>query len=226
MSTIASQPPIPPTPGQPQKPPAGTPSAQQSAGPAGPASKAPAASAVPSVGGMPPIDQLKGRQIGRVLTKMGKVTREQVVEALSFQKSKGGAIGRILIDLGYIKELDLNVALAAQRGIEIVNLEGRTIPPEAIEAVPAQIATTNKIIPLAFNKASRELTIAMSNQENFRALDDLQSLMGYKVKAVIADPEQIDKLIGKHYKAAAESFTDVLKDLNADDTLKIGRAHV
>src|SRR4051794_26573046 len=55
-------------------------------------------------GGMPPIDQLQGRPIGRVLTKMGKVTREQVVEALTFQKSKGGAIGRILIDLGYIKE--------------------------------------------------------------------------------------------------------------------------
>src|SRR4051794_11162396 len=51
-------------------------------------------------GGMPPIDQLQGRPIGRVLTKMGKVTREQVVEALTFQKSKGGALGRILIDLG------------------------------------------------------------------------------------------------------------------------------
>ncbi len=220
MSRTASQPPTPPTPGQPQQPAAGTASTQPPAVAGTAASKAPAGPAAPPMGGMPPVDQLKGRQIGRVLTKMGKVTREQVVEALSFQKSKGGAIGRILMDLGYIKELDLNVALAAQRGIEIVNLEGRTIPPEAIEAVPAQIATTNKIIPLAFNRVTRELTIAMSNQENFRALDDLQSLMGYKVKAVIADPEQIDKLIGKHYKAAAESFTDVLKDLNADDSLK------
>ena len=223
MSRIASQPPTPPVPGQPQKPAAGVPSTQPPAAAAGNSNKPPAAPRAPGAspaGGMPPIEQLKGRQIGRVLTKMGKVTREQVVEALSFQKSKGGTIGRILIDLGYIKELDLNVALAAQRGIEIMNLEGRVIPAEAIEAVPAQIATTNKIIPLAFNKVTRELTIAMANQENFRALDDLQSLMGYKVKAVIADPEQIDKLIGKHYKAAAESFSDVLKDLNADDSLK------
>jgi hypothetical protein len=41
---------------------------------------------------MPPIDQLQGRPIGRVLTKMGKVNREQVVEALDFQKRKGGAL--------------------------------------------------------------------------------------------------------------------------------------
>ena len=227
MSRIGSQPPTPPVPsqpGQPKNPTAGAPSTPPPATSAGSANKPPAAPPIAPpaspAGGMPPIDQLKGRQIGRVLTKMGKVTREQVVEALSFQKSKGGTIGRILIDLGYIKELDLNVALAAQRGIEIVNLEGRIIAPEAIEAVPAQIATTNKIIPLEFNKATRELTIAMGNQENFRALDDLQSLMGYKVKAVIADPEQIERLIGKHYKAAAESFSDVLKDLNADETLK------
>src|SRR5688572_30092722 len=52
------------------------------------------------VQGIPPIDQLQGRPIGRVLTKMGKVNREQVVEALDFQKRKGGALGRILIDLG------------------------------------------------------------------------------------------------------------------------------
>src|SRR5881275_872237 len=75
-------------------------------------------------GGMPPIDQLQGRPIGRVHTKMGKVTREQVVEALTFQKSKGGALGRILIDLGYIKENDLNTGLAAQRGYEWISLDG------------------------------------------------------------------------------------------------------
>src|SRR5438105_12954477 len=99
---------------------------------------------------MPPIDQLQGRPIGRVLTKMGKVNREQVGEALDFQKRKGGALGRILIDLGYIKEADLNFALAAQRGYELVSLEGRNITPEIVAAVPPQIATTNKVLPIEF----------------------------------------------------------------------------
>src|SRR5436190_19264888 len=83
----------------------------------------PVPGAPPAAGGMPPIDQLQGRPIGRVLTKMGKVTRDQVVEALTFQKEKGGAVGRILIDLGYLKEHDLNIALAAQRGYEWLDLE-------------------------------------------------------------------------------------------------------
>lgn len=170
--------------------------------------------------GMPPIDQLQGRTIGRVLVKMGKVTREQVVEALDFQKRKGGALGRILIDLGYVKESDVNIGLAAQKGYELINLEGRAIPKEAIDAVPPQIATTNKVLPLEFDKASKTLTVAMASQENFRALDDLRSLMGYNVKAVIADPDQIDRLLAKHYQANAESLGEILGEMQSDDTLK------
>src|SRR5947209_243898 len=133
--------------------------ARTTAAPAGAAgAKAPSGpSAGPSGGGAKPaggdgaggaalsIGELKGRPIGRVLTKMGKVTREQVVEALDFQKRKGGALGRILIDLGYIKEADLSTALAAQRGYEWISLDGAKIDPAAINAVPAQIATTNKV---------------------------------------------------------------------------------
>jgi type IV pilus assembly protein PilB len=171
-------------------------------------------------GGMPPIDQLQGRPIGRVLTKMGKVTREQVIEALNFQKSKGGAVGRILIDLGYVKESDLNVGLAAQKGYELFNLEGLNIPPAVIAAVPAQIATTNKVLPIEFDPATKKITIVMATQDNFRAVDDLQSLMGYKVTAKIGDPEQIDRLIQKYYQATAESLGEILGELTQDDSLK------
>src|SRR3954467_15897527 len=65
---------------------------------------------------MPPVDQLAGRPLGRVLTKMGKVTREQVVEALSRQKQSGGLIGEVLVRLGYVRQADVVTALAAQKG--------------------------------------------------------------------------------------------------------------
>ncbi len=213
-------------PGMPANKPGATPPKAPSVGASSPPTKtpggaAPAPAAAPStMPGMPPIDQLQGRPIGRVLTKMGKVTREQVVEALTFQKSKGGALGRILIDLGYVKEADLNIALAAQKGYELVNLDGVNIPKEAIEAVPAQIATTNKVLPVEFDKNTRKLTVVMANQENFRALDDLRSLMGYNVTAKIGDPEQIDKLINKHYNTAAEGLGEILGELQQDDALK------
>jgi type IV pilus assembly protein PilB len=158
--------------------------------------------------------------VGRILTKMGKVTREQVVEALGFQKSRGGALGRILIDLGYVRESDLNIALAAQRGCEFVNLEGiDKLPEMAVNAVPGQIAMTQKVLPLDFDPAGKRLTVVMASHDNFRALDDLTQLMGYRVTAKIGDPDLIEKLINRHYNTAAESLGDVLGELNTDQTL-------
>ena len=171
---------------------------------------------------MPPIEQLKSRQLGRVLTKMGRVTREQVVEGLTVQKKsgRGTPLGRILIDLGYLQESDLNVALAAQKGYELIDLSNLKIDPETVAAVPAQIATTSKVLPIAFDKEKKKLTVVMASQENFRALDDLRQLMGYSVTAKIGDAEQIDKLIAKHYTAAAESMGDLLGELESDSSLK------
>jgi type IV pilus assembly protein PilB len=179
----------------------------------------------PSGPGIPggPLDverDLKGRKIGRILTKQGKVTREQVQEALEFQKSKGGAIGRILMDLGYIKETELNIGLAAQKGFELFNLDGINISPAAIAAVPAQIAATNKVLPIEFDPATKKLTVVMASQENFQAIDTLQSLMGYRVTAKIGDPDQIEKLLQKYYQAAAESLGEILGELQTDATLK------
>src|SRR5687768_6779255 len=184
----------------------------------GPGSLSGPSAAAPS--GPLSVEELKARPLGRILTKLGKVTREQVVEALNFQKSKGGALGRILIDLGYVKEADVNYALAAQLGYEFVNLEGKQITPEMIKAVPSQIATTQKVLPIAFDPAGKKLTIAMANHENFRAIDDLRSLMGYDVKAVLAEPELLEKLINKHYQAAAEDLTDILNEMSNDSALK------
>ena len=180
----------------------------------------PAVPAAAPDAGTPAIDQLQGRPLGRVLQKMGKVTREQYQEALAFQKSKGGALGRILIDLGYIKDHDLNIALAAQKGYEFFNVDGYKADPKILAAVPAQMAMTSKLLPIAFDAAAKKLTVVMANHENFRALDDLKQLMGYTVIAKIGDPEAIERLVAKNYNTAAESLGDILGELSQDNTLK------
>ena len=59
---------------------------------------------------------LWGRPIGRVLTKMGKMTQGQVMEALTLQSRDGGKLGEILVRMGYVTAADVEAALTAQRG--------------------------------------------------------------------------------------------------------------
>ncbi|MDX1682886.1 MAG: hypothetical protein R3336_07200, partial [Phycisphaeraceae bacterium] len=138
------------------------------------------------------VSELKGRRIGRILTKMGIINRQQVQEALQMQSQRKQPLGQLLIELGYVEEQDVNAALAAQAGMETLDITSREIPPEAIDALPGETAEAYQIVPLAFDEASKTLTIAMKSADNFRAIDDLQLLMGYSVKPVIAPPDQIE----------------------------------
>jgi type IV pilus assembly protein PilB len=63
--------------------------------------------------------ELKGRPVGRVLLKLGKVTREQVIEALKHQRAHGGMLGEAFVRLGHVKPDEVAAALAAQRGNSI-----------------------------------------------------------------------------------------------------------
>jgi type IV pilus assembly protein PilB len=84
---------------------------------------------------MPPIEQLKGRTLGRILIKMGILSRDKVHECLKVQGQRQGKvqIGQIFRELGLVDDGQLQMALAAQRGMEYVNLEGLDIRANRIQ---------------------------------------------------------------------------------------------
>lgn len=169
---------------------------------------------------MPPISQLKGRPLGRILIKMGRITRTQVQEALEVQKQKHGPIGQILVEMGYVTEAEVQLALAAQVGMEPVNLSKMDIPAEIIALVPAQVAQTYKIIPTNFDPASKLLTIALDNPANFQATDDLKTLMGLSIRACISTPEDVSNALGRYYpEEKVESIGQLINELTSDEDL-------
>ncbi|MCA9289765.1 MAG: Flp pilus assembly complex ATPase component TadA [Phycisphaerales bacterium] len=168
-----------------------------------------------------PIDpsELKGRRIGRVLTKLGKVTRDQVQEALKLQRTRREPLGRLLVDLGHITDADVMLALAGQAGMQLVDIDASAIDQEIIDALPAETATTYQVVPIAFDAATRTITIAMKSPDNFRAIDDLRLLMGFKVEAVVAAPDQIDKVIQKRYSNDQTSISSIMSDIDDSGAL-------
>ncbi|MHC5023836.1 MAG: GspE/PulE family protein [Planctomycetota bacterium] len=168
--------------------------------------------------------ELKGRRFGRVLTKMGRVTRDQVHEALQVQrtrKEKGQStlLGQLLIELGHIEEIDVLAALAGQAGLRLVEIDVDEIPKEAIDALPAETAQTYQIAPLAFDEANKQITIAMKSPDNFRAVDDLRLLMGFRVDAAVAPEEQIDRVLSKYYSGEGSSMANIMAELGDSDAL-------
>lgn len=160
--------------------------------------------------------ELKGRKLGRVLTKMGAVTREQVHEALAIQKTRRVPIGQLLVELGYCDQPTVDAALAGQAGMAYIDLTGVEISDEVRDAIPAENARAYQVVPLEYDPKGRKLKIAMKSPDNFRAVDDLRLLMSFDVQAVVASADLIDSMLTKYY-SKSESMMDVVSALASDN---------
>ncbi len=151
--------------------------------------------------------------------KMGVLSREKVHECLEIQKQRGGnvRIGQIFLELGLVDEAQLQVALAAKRGMEYTSIDGVEIAPDVIEKVPAQMAKTYHILPIAYSKEKNELTVALDNVDNFRATDDLRTLMGFTVTAKMTDREGLESALAKYYETKQEdNITELIDEIQSD----------
>ncbi|MEY2713966.1 MAG: hypothetical protein RIT24_309, partial [Planctomycetota bacterium] len=158
------------------------------------------------------LKDVKGSRIGRVLRKLGYVTREQVHEALQLQEGerKGQRIGEILMAMGLLDETKLESGLAAQRGLVYVDLAAIELDEAVLGKLKPETATAYGIVPIAFDSASNRITVAIKNADNFQAVDDLKQLLGFRVSAVVASPAKIDAILAARY-AGKRTGLDISK---------------
>lgn len=172
---------------------------------------------------MPNIDisELKKRKIGRVLTKLGKATREQVHAAL--EKQHAGPkkpLGEILIEMGVVTARDVQEALAGQAGIAFIDLDTVTIDEATKKAIPAETAMSCQCVPFWYEAPTRKIKVAIKSPSNFRAADDLRLLLGLQVETFVAPPEQVDARLKEFYAGKQSSISEVVGELSSDEKLK------
>jgi type II secretory ATPase GspE/PulE/Tfp pilus assembly ATPase PilB-like protein len=76
-------------------------------------------------------DAFRQKPLGQILKEMELISEGQVQEALALQRKEGGVLGQILVRLGYVAQEEVHIALAAQIGIEVIDLFKRS--PEAFQ---------------------------------------------------------------------------------------------
>ena len=131
-----------------------------------------------------------------------------------------GPLGRILVEMGHINDDELNEALAAQKGMEIVSLDTMEIPKETTKLITPQMANIYKVIPIELQPTTNTLTIAMCNPDNFAATDDIKRFLGFNVVACYSPIEQIEKALTRYYpEEAEENIQDLIDEIKKDSGL-------
>ncbi|MFM8784792.1 MAG: GspE/PulE family protein, partial [Phycisphaerales bacterium] len=173
------------------------------------------------------IPELAKRRIGRVLTKMGRVSKEDLEQALKMQQAshKGKKVGAILMEMGKVTQRDIDIALAAQMGYEYLDLAEAEIPAEALKSLQPATANAYKVVPIAFDPARRVIRIVMKSRDNYRAVDDLKNVLGFSaVECAIAPGDQIDALLARHYGSTATAGETTKRILAEQDSAAVKAA--
>ena len=156
------------------------------------------------------------KKLGDILVQAGKITNQQLMEALRKQALSGQRLGEILVEDGLITENDVLSVLELQLGIKKVNLDSINIDEKAVKAVPESLAKKYNIIPIKIDNG--DIYIAMSDPFNVMAVEDIRLSSGLNVKKVLSKKSSIEKAIKQLYtKQYAEK---VAKDLVHEDKEK------
>ena len=157
--------------------------------------------------------------LGQILKEMELVKESQIQEALKIQRQKGGVLGQILIELGYVTEDEVLLALGAQYGMEVVNLEDLEISPEVIAKVSESTAHVYKIIPIRFE--NNTLTVAMANPLNISVLDDLRLMLKCEVIGAVSEESSINKALNEYYSRDKDSVDNLIKEMDDKDGVQL-----
>ena len=169
--------------------------------------------------------QLKNRKLGRILTKLGKLTREQVHAALEVRTNNPAnakkKIGEVMLEMGLVTAQDIAVALAGQRGFRFKKLAGLVIPQETLRALTSEAANVMRVVPLEIDPQAKTITVAIGSHANFQAVDNLRMNMfaGYEISVVVSPVADIDEIIRREYAKKTDTV-DLFSEVNRAEAVK------
>jgi type IV pilus assembly protein PilB len=140
------------------------------------------------------------KRLGDILVETGKLTEEQLHDALRYKEEHNTYLGKAIVTLGFLTEKELAELLSVQLGIPYLNLLTYDIQDDVLRIVDEKFALRHKIMPLFF--IENTITVATADPLNVQMVDELSQKTGMDVNLVLATESDIEQAIDLFYGAA------------------------
>jgi general secretion pathway protein E len=158
-------------------------------------------------------------RLGEMLIARRLIEPEDLERALEIQKERGEKIGKILVDLGFIANRDVLIALSEQLGVPLVTLEGPPPATPETAGLGARFMRQCRFLPLAVHDST--LTIAMADPLDFETIAAVRGFTGLKVEPALAAEQEVLDAIDRSYGEAEKEETGLeAREGHADEDLE------
>jgi hypothetical protein len=140
-------------------------------------------------------DPFQGKRIGEVLVRMGKLTQQQVDEAVEESRLSRERFGQYLVKRGVVTAAELCRALALASGMPTTDLNDATIRRTFREIFPLEVMKRYEFIP--FDASEKVVCIATGSPFPDPVLKEIKELTQKRVEVFLADEDMVLQLINK-----------------------------
>ena len=139
--------------------------------------------------------------IGQILLDDGKITPEQLSDALSKQSAVPDLkLGRLLVELG-VDEDFITQALAVQAGLDFMKLGDRILPTDFSYQVPVEFARKHRIVTV--EEHDNCFRIAITDPRNLGVFDNIRGFLNKPIEPVLVSTSDMEIALDRVYGRTA-----------------------
>jgi hypothetical protein len=143
--------------------------------------------------------RLSTRRFGELLLERGRVSNDQIDEALRSRTDARERLGQALVRLGFLTEGEVVELLAQQFSLPIADADRLSMAdPEAVRYIPEHLA--RQALLLALRRTGDDLEVAMGDPLDVVSLDHLRALTGCNIRVSIARPTDVREAVDEFYQ--------------------------
>lgn len=132
----------------------------------------------------------------------------------------GELTGQVAVRLGLVTEEQVLKALSEQLGMKVQRLPSDlTIPQEAVAAIDKTMAQAFKVVPFTVSKKDKSVTVVMAEPQNPATLESLSTFLGVPVHGLIGLEQEVKDAQERIYAGKQETFADVIQEIANDKNL-------
>jgi type IV pilus assembly protein PilB len=145
------------------------------------------------------------KRLGDILLARGLVDAMQLQSALAYQRKWGVALGQVVVDQRFCTAEAVLSALAAQSGVEAVDLDAQPLDPTLTRLIPLKVAEGHRVVPLRLEgqgpRRDTVLVVALPAPASLATLDVVKSVSGKaRVVPLLATDAALGRAIGRLYR--------------------------
>ena len=146
-----------------------------------------------------------------------EATRAEVAEQGADGDEDSAVLDKLIAD-HKVEPMRIAEVLAEEFNMEVVDLEDVRISSEALEAVPYELASRYKVIPLEADE--NEIELAVADPLDVDAIDSISHVIQRSVNSRVAPLADIEKAIHQYYEGAkADKISDIFSQEQDPDAV-------